>query len=165
MKLYALRPSFKNPKLWFPERPPKSTWDKLREKMLVRDDCTCRFCGHRSEQFMQAHHLNGSDDNSLKNLVTCCVACHAVNHVGRNMQLGVIEVWRSTISQLEIVRTTRSGIKAGKTLAQINKRLNLDEGPLSPSSIAKSVIKSSEYTFTLVEPLSVVFVALQRWQT
>ena len=168
MKTLTLRPSVKNPRLWFPERADKTAWNKLREKMLARDDYTCRFCGHRAEKYMQAHHVKDSGDDSLKNLVTYCVACHAVNHFGRNLVLGVVEIWQSPVSQVEIVRTTRAGIKAGKTLAQIKKGLKLKKGPHAPDSLdyANSIIEvdSASHTFSLDEPLSVVFVALKRWQ-
>jgi hypothetical protein len=168
MKTLPLRPSIKNSRLWFPERADKTTWNKLREKMLVRDDHTCRFCGHRAEKYMQAHHMKKSGDDSLGNLVTCCVACHAVNHFGRNLLLGIVEIWRSPISQLEIVRITRAGIRAGKTLAQIKKGLKLKRGPHAAGSIdyANSImdLDSTSHTFCLEEPLSVVFVALKRWQ-
>jgi hypothetical protein len=168
MKFHPLRPGVKNPRLWFPERADKTAWNKLREKMLTRDDYTCQFCGHRAEKYMQAHHLKDSGDDSLKNLVTCCVACHAVNHFGRNLQLGVVEIWQSPVSQVEIVRITRAGIKAGKTLVQIKKGLKLKKGPFAPASLdyANSIIDvdSIKHTFSLKEPLSVVFVALKRWQ-
>ncbi len=167
-KCYPLRPSVKNPRLWFPDRADKTAWNKLRDKMLTRDDYTCQYCGHRAEKYMQAHHLKDSSSNSLKNLVTCCGACHAVNHFGLNLALGVVEIWQSPISQVEIVRSTRAGIKAGKTLAQIKKGLKLKKGMFAPDSLeyANSIIKakSANHTFSLDEPLSVVFVALKRWQ-
>src|ERR1017187_8296581 len=43
-----LRPRIINPSLWFPHRPPKQDWNKLRERVLTRDNDTCRFCGHRA---------------------------------------------------------------------------------------------------------------------
>ena len=45
MKLYPLRPRVKNPRLWCPERPDQTTWHKIRDKMLARDDHTCRRAG------------------------------------------------------------------------------------------------------------------------
>jgi len=168
MKTFPLRPSVKNPRLWFPERVEQRAWNEIREKMLTRDDYTCQFCGHRAKKYMQAHHLKDSSDNSLKNLVTCCVACHAVNHIGINLKYGIIEIWKSPISQVEIVRITRAGVKAGKTQAQIKKGLKLRRGPFPPDSLeyADSITDedSSDNTFSLEEPLCAVFVNLKRWQ-
>lgn len=168
MNLLPLRPSVKNPRFWFPDRPDKTAWNRIREEMLLRDRFTCRFCGHRAEKYMQAHHIGDSSDDSLKNLATCCVACHAVNHFGRNLALGLVEIWSSPVSQVEIVHASRAGMKAGKTLAQIKKSLKLKKGPLPPNSLdyANALInpKSSAHTFTLDEPLCVVFVDLKRWQ-
>jgi len=168
MKPLVLRPSVKNPRLWFPERVDKREWAKVRQEMLERDDFTCRFCGHRAEKYMAAHHVTDSGDNSLKSMVTCCVACHAVNHIGRNLALGIIEIWESPASQVEIVRVTRKGVMDGKSLGQIKKSLKLKPGPFPAASMeyANSIIdlKSSAHTFSLKEPLNAVFVGLKRWQ-
>jgi hypothetical protein len=168
MTALALRPGVKNPRYWFPDRIDQAAWKQLREKMLFRDRFTCQFCGHRADKFMQAHHVERGDDNKLSNLVTCCVACHAVNHFGRNLALGAIEIWQSPLSQVEIVQRTRDGIGLGKTLAQIKRTLKLKRGPLAPDAIeyANSIIKrrSKEHTFYLEDPLRVVFVNFKRWQ-
>lgn len=91
-----------------------------------------------------------------------------MNHFGRNLALGLIEIWQSPISQVEIVRASRAGVKAGKTLAQIKKGLKLKKGRLPYNSIdyANALIdpNSSAHTFSLDEPLCVVFVGLKRWQ-
>jgi hypothetical protein len=92
------------------DRPDKTTWNRIREKMLLRDRFTCQFCGHRAEKYMQAHHLGDSNDDSVKNLVTCCVACHAVNHFGRNLALGLIEIWQSPIGPFRLAGSLRTAI-------------------------------------------------------
>jgi hypothetical protein len=54
------------------------------------------------------------------------------------------------------------------TKNQIKKGLKLKKGPFAPASLdyANSIIDvdSIKHTFSLKEPLSVVFVALKRWQ-
>src|SRR5919108_378094 len=87
-----LRPGITNPYLWFPNRPPKDRWRKIREKVLKRDHYTCCFCGHRATKWMNIHHIHSSTDNRPYNLKTICVACHAVLHIGLNLQLGIIEI-------------------------------------------------------------------------
>ena len=132
---HELRPGITNPGLWYPERPPKTAWGKIRKVVLERDKNTYQFCGHVAKRFMNIHHVNETGENEPDNLITCCVACHAVMHMGRTLSLGTIQIWRSEISQVEIVQNTREGIKNGKDLRTINKHLPLTKGPYEPKSI------------------------------
>ncbi len=163
-----LRPGITNPRLWSPERPPKSQWDKIRKIVLKRDDYTCSCCGHKAKKYMNIHHLEESDSNEPENLTTLCVACHAVLHMGRNLDLKIIEIWESEISQVEIIRHTREGIKNGKTLEDINSEFALNEGSYAPDSIeyANSLIPfiGDSPRAYLSEPLCAIFVGLKRWQ-
>ena len=165
---HELRPGITNPSLWYPDRPPKNEWNKIRKVVLERDKNTCQFCGHVAKKYMNIHHVNETGENNPDNLITCCVACHAVMHMGRNLSLGTIEIWQSEIQQVEIVQVTREGIKNGKTLEEINKALPLKKGPYEPSSIeyANSLIATigDNPRATLEKPLCVVFVDLKRWQ-
>lgn len=165
---FELRPGVTNPSLWYPERPPKTQWDKIRKVVLERDNHTCIACGHRALKYMNVHHIEDSGDNAPENLVTMCVACHAVMHIGRNLDLKAIEIWESPFAQFEIVQMTRAGVKQGHTLADINKQLKLKEGPYPPGSLlyANDLVhemgeKPRAY---LSEPLCAVFVNLNRWQ-
>ncbi len=139
MNLLPLRPSIKNPRYWFPDRPVKSKWKKIRAAVLEGDKNTCRFRGHASLKFMQMHHLEGGDDNSRRNLVTCCVACHAVQHIGHNLALGIIEIWKSPFSQIEIVRKSCEAVRAGKSLKMLKRSLKLSRGPYPPDSYHFSI--------------------------
>ncbi len=132
---FILRPGVTNPALWYPERPPKTQWDRIRKVVLERDDYTCRSCGHRALKYMNVHHLEKSGENTPENLITMCVACHAVLHIGRNLDLKVIEIWSSELPQVEIVQRSRVGVKEGLPLSQINKTLKLKRGPHSPDSL------------------------------
>jgi hypothetical protein len=117
---------------------------------------------------MNVHHLEESGENKPENLVTICVACHAVLHIGRNLDLGVIEIWQSPLSQAEIVRKTREGVRSGRNLVEINKAFQLREGPYPSNSIdyANQLVQKMGTSLRayLEEPLSAVFVSLSRWQ-
>jgi hypothetical protein len=158
-----LRPGINNPSIWHPERLDK----KIREQILERDNYTCCFCGHRAAKWMNIHHLQS---NSIKpsNLKTICVACHAVLHIGLNLQYEVIEIWKSKLSQVEIVRQTRAGILSGKSLKEVKKTLPLEKGPRASNSIeyANELLKiiGHQPRAYLEKPLCAVFVRLKRWQ-
>ena len=164
-----LRPGITNPQLWYPERPPRSEWNRIRKVVLERDDWTCCFCGHRATKYMNVHHVEESLDNLPENLTTSCVACHAVLHMGRNLDLGIIEIWQCPkLSQVEIIQLTRSRVERGQSLAAIKKSLPLKRGPLPPTAIeyANELVRSmgDRPRAQLEEPLAAAFVALKRWQ-
>lgn len=119
-------------------------------------------------KYMNVHHLEETGANTPENLVTICVACHAVLHIGQNLGLRVIEIWESPLSQVEIVRATREGIASGRTLSDINRDFQLMKGLNPPASIkyANQLVQNmgNAPRAYLDEPLSVVFVNLSRWQ-
>ena len=163
-----LRPGVINSKYWNPERPPKKEWNKIRKTVLERDNYTCQYCSHKATKFMNIHHLDNPEDNEINNLITCCVACHAVLHVGRSLSLGVVEVYETNISQEEIVRLPRKGRENGKTLEEINENIPKSLGKYAPSSIewADSLTNSigEKSRNSLSKSSSVFFVNLNRWQ-
>jgi hypothetical protein len=119
---------------------------------------------------MNCDHLV-SIDNSVENLMTVCVACHAVRHLGYNMlpKIRALAVYSVTgVTQLEIVQRTRAGIAAGKTLEEINKTFNLREGKYPPDSLryANELLAKigDQPRAFLEEPLCAVFVKFKRWQ-
>ena len=164
----VLRPGITNPSLWYPERPPQAEWGRIRKAVLERDDYKCCACGHRALKFMNVHHLDDSRENTPDKLATICVACHAVLHIGRNLDLGVIEIWESVLPQVEIVRRTRDGVRSGKELCEINATLDLTLGPHPPDSILYANDLAGrigdQARAYLSEPLCAAFVNLQRWQ-
>lgn len=164
----ALRPGVTNSRLWYPSRPSKSEWKKIRKIVLERDDYSCYYCGHKAMKYMNVHHLHETNDHNPSNLVTICVACHAVLHIGRNLSLNCIEIWESDIPQVEIVEITREGIMAGKTLENIKAGLPLRKGELPPDSIewANGLLRKigNAPRAWLPEPLCAVFVKFTRWQ-
>lgn len=71
-------------------------WAEQRQKAYRRDNYTCQHCGvkcvgrnsltkNNAHRLIQCHHVTHwreSHDNSLENLVTLCVSCHAKVHFG-----------------------------------------------------------------------------------
>ena len=163
-----LRPGITNPRLWYPDRPPRGEWNRIRKIVMERDDWTCVCCGHRALKWMNTHHLEHSGDNSPDNLVPVCVACHAVLHIGRSLSEQIVEVWNCELSQVEIVQRTRAYVRQGFSLTDIKKQLPLSPGPYPADSVqyANDLIAKigSAPRAYLDEPLCAVFVNLNRWQ-
>jgi hypothetical protein len=164
----VLRPGVTNSSLWYPERPSETEWDRIRKAVLERDNYTCAGCGHRALKFMNVHHIEETESNAVENLTTICVACHAVLHIGRNLDYGAIEIWQSQVPQAEIVQRTRQGVKKGQSFAQINKQFKLKRGTHPPKSLewANQLVRGMGRAprAHLPEPLCAVFVKLSRWQ-
>ena len=162
-----LRPSIVNPDHWYPDRSDRSAWKKVRQAVLAQWDNTCQFCGHRAWKHMHVHHLY-LKRKKRPALIPVCVACHAVLHLGLNLMYGAVEVWKSNISQQEIVRRTRQGILEGKSLSQIKKTLPISSGPLPPHSVewANGLVAKigRRPTISLRRPYCAVFVSLKKWQ-
>ncbi len=67
-------------------------FQSVRKKALERDRYCCRFCGFEQKPsvatphanfYMQVHHKDDDHgNNGLANLVTACMHCHAVQHIG-----------------------------------------------------------------------------------
>lgn len=59
----------------------------VRPRVLERDNHSCRFCGFRDPKggkYIQVHHRDDDHHNNrMDNLVTACMHCHAVFHIGR----------------------------------------------------------------------------------
>ncbi len=56
-------------------------YNELRNHVLVRDGWRCQSCG--STKNLQVHHLRPRSklgDDSMNNLLTLCVTCHAQQH-------------------------------------------------------------------------------------
>jgi len=165
--MFTLHPAIKNPAFWEDEhRSTNNEWRKLRTRVCVRDNYTCQFCGHHALKFMNAHHIGDVRDDSLANLITCCVACHAVFHAGFNCVVhNVAALTVSSISQIEIIRQTRQGVKEGRALADINKNLGLLDMTVVINQ-TRSVDSSNCLAYVWYYPLEVrmMYISLKRWQ-
>ena len=170
-KLRPLRPTVTHPLLWNPSRPTQTAWQKTRTRVLERDNNTCQYCGHWSWHQMHVHHFSNSNTSRISSLATTCVACHAVLHIGRNLALRKVQIWKSALSQVEIVRRTRIGITDGKTLKEIKHDLSLTKPGLLPCSsilwaraLTLQATELDEPTAALPEPYCAVFVDFTKWQ-
>jgi len=55
----------------------------VRKSILLANDYTCLYCGHRSEKYQEVHHRNDDhSNNATENLDTSCPLCHQVFHLG-----------------------------------------------------------------------------------
>jgi hypothetical protein len=165
---FTLRPTVSASRMWSGQPRKRAVPNGVRAHVLKRDDYTCASCRHRALKWMHVHHIHDHDNEELSNLALLCPACHAVLHFGRSMQVGALEVWKSTISQLEIVQKTREGIRKGKSLDEINSMYGLSRGRFAPSSLRWPndlllAMGDAEHA-QLPEPLCVVFVRFSQWQ-
>ena len=88
--------------------------------------------------------------------------------MGRSLRWGSIEIWKSPISQVEIVHYTRDRVQRGLTLAEINSSLNLKKPGRAPGLIKWAndllIAMEEESRAELAEPLCAIFIKLQQWQ-
>lgn len=165
---FNLRPGVTNKNQWQPAERKRAVPDKLRKALLTRDDNTCISCRHRALKWMHIHHIEEEDNEDPSNLCTLCPACHAVMHMGRSLQFGTIEIWKASLSQVEIVQATRTGIRSGLTLAEIKNSFTLKKSRRAPSSVewANSLLNEMgpEPRAELPEPLCAIFIDFKRWQ-
>jgi hypothetical protein len=166
--VFSLRPGVTNMNQWQSFERKQGVAAPVRKAVLARDDYTCVSCGHRAEKWMHIHHLEESGSDDLNNLCTLCVACHAVTHMGLSLQHGSIEIWKSSIPQVEIVRKTREGVKRGLSLSEINASFGLKNGERAPNSVewANELLREmgAAPRAELPAPHCAVFVDLKRWQ-
>jgi len=62
------------------------SYEKLRQQILRRDGWTCQSCGTMSN--LEVHHKEFRSrlgDDSERNLITLCTACHAQMHRSCNL--------------------------------------------------------------------------------
>ena len=165
---FNLRPGVSNMNQWLGSGRKNAVSAKLRKVVLARDDNCCMSCSHRALKWMHIHHIEDEENDDPNNLATLCAACHAVMHFGRSMKFGTLEIWKSTISQVEVVRTTRKGVQQGMTLQEIKESFGLKRGRLAPDSFkwANGLLQKMEEEprAELPEPLCAIFVDFTRWQ-
>lgn len=77
---------------------------QVRDKILKRDNCTCQYCGWRSERFQEIHHKNHNHkDYREQNLATICPLCHQVFHLSSAaITEGGEIIWLPELSQEQL---------------------------------------------------------------
>lgn len=96
-------------------------FDGIRQRVLERDDHTCRFCGFRSvpakgekgqpgPSWQEVHHLDDDhSNNEMSNLVTACCLCHQCFHLGlAGMKNGGVLIYMPEISQAQLNHLSRA---------------------------------------------------------
>jgi len=82
----------------------------LRQKILERDDNTCRFCGFQSSKYQEVHFLNGNqDDQRPDNMAAACIFCQQCFDLEKASQMnsGVL-VWLPELQQHELSHLARA---------------------------------------------------------
>ncbi len=129
-----LFPSFAPPETWRSSKNIKSLdsleWQKLRKKILERDEYACQYCGFKSQKYQIVHHIDGNpQNNSDDNLVVICQMCNLVEHAGQGCVVqGVVDLYeKSKFSQNEIIKITKEMRDKEKTDSEIIDFLGLKE--------------------------------------
>lgn len=103
-------------------------WRKLRQKILLRDDFTCRYCGFKAEKYQIVHHIDGNPNNNREdNLEAICPMCNLIHHAGQGCVVqAIVDLYkRSDYSQVEAIQTTRDMRSKGKPDHEIIRKLGL----------------------------------------
>jgi len=134
MKMKLLYLSFAPPEKW---RNPKQSkklegeeWQKLRKKILERDNYTCAYCGYKTEKYQIVDHIDGDPENNKdENFQIVCQMCNLIKHSGQGIVLRkVVDLYKkSNFSQNEIMKITREMRENGKSDEEIIAFLDLHE--------------------------------------
>jgi hypothetical protein len=84
----------------------KGRWQKTRNKILTKNNHTCRYCGGKYMKYLICVHMDNDISNfDIDNLDMCCRACYLITHIngGFNQEMGL---YTSSLSQKDIVRKT-----------------------------------------------------------
>lgn len=82
----------------------------LKQKILSRDDNTCKCCGFKSQKYQEILFLNSdTSDLSEKNLATACMFCHQCFNLDQvsQMRSGVL-IWLPEIEQAQLHHIARA---------------------------------------------------------
>lgn len=159
----------------------------VRPTILARDQHTCVFCRVQSDQATEVHHEDGDHThNDPSNLLTACVMCHPVNHLGNSAirdlapsetvgQYGSLLVLPG-ISQADLSHLARTighvlntGTDAEKEAAtSLHRQLASHSvffestfGPIKVRNVAQALVEIDDRAY--VEKVPVVFDAVRVW--
>jgi intracellular multiplication protein IcmJ len=82
----------------------------LKQKILQRDDNTCKCCGFKSQKYQEILLLNSdASDTSEKNLATACMFCHQCFNLDQvsQMRSGVL-IWLPEVDQAKLHHIARA---------------------------------------------------------
>lgn len=133
IKMKTLALSFANSKTWrtnIKEKITKERWEKLKLKILDRDNYACQYCGFKSEKWQIVHHIDGNPNNSgEKNLETVCQMCNLIHHAGQGCVIKrIVDLYmKSNYGQNDVIKITRDMRGKGKSDKEIIEFLGLKE--------------------------------------
>lgn len=93
-----------------PSSPLPAFTDALKQKVLERDEHTCRCCGFKSMRYQEVHFLNNNKkDTRLENMATMCIFCHQCFNLETvfDMRSGVL-IWLPEILQSDLSNIARA---------------------------------------------------------
>ncbi len=91
----------------FNVRRKQSEFQKIAQKVFVRDKYICQFCGFRDLSHQEIANLNGNyRANDLSNLATCCALCIECNFLGVMGRENRV-IFFPQMTQGELMRFTR----------------------------------------------------------
>lgn len=106
----------------------RKEWKDIRQKILLRDNNTCQYCGIQYLTRMAINHIDGNPKNhSDNNLEVICSSCHKITHSGLWAKVfNTLDVYEeSKFNQNEIIRITDNMRDNGKTDEEIIAFLSL----------------------------------------
>lgn len=121
---------------------PNNEWQRLRSKILRRDDFTCQYCGFKAEKYQIVHHIDGNPNNNNEdNLETVCGMCNVVHHSGLGCEIfNIVDLYeKSKYTQNEIIKITRKMRVKGKNDDEIKTYLGLKK--IQPFKMNKTYLK------------------------
>ncbi len=83
---------------------------EIRQKILDRDENSCRYCGFKSGKYQEISFLDGNKENlQVNNLLTSCIYCHQCFDLEKvaQMRSGVL-VWLPEIEQIDLHHMARA---------------------------------------------------------
>jgi intracellular multiplication protein IcmJ len=85
--------------------------DDLKNRVLTRDDYTCRYCGFQSRKYQEVNFVGKDNTQDIKpdNYATACIFCHQCFHLERidRMQSGAV-IWLPEIGQAALHHICRA---------------------------------------------------------
>lgn len=98
-------------------------FQRVRLKVLQRDNYVCAGCGFRSTRYQEVHHKDDDHaNNDPKNLVTACSFCHMCQHIGlAGIKKEAALIWLPEIPQAELHHIVRNILVANRSYEQIKK--------------------------------------------
>jgi len=104
---------------------------EVKQKILEKDNHTCRFCGFKAKKYQEIHYIDGNHQNlRTDNLATACIYCHQCFDLEKvaQMRSGML-IWLPEIDQGTLNHIARaifvSRISQGSMAETATEALNI----------------------------------------